>query len=393
MIVSVLVIPTLYALLFMVFMGGIGLRQQRQALELQVLGEEQFGNSSHYANDEIGYCYDVPQEDVVSSTTGDVVFTNSLLGVTPVCEFNSAESTMAWFNVMYSFSYPDGKFAGFGPFLSGFTIFTLALYFITSSDSGSLVVDILASNGRTEHHWIQRVFWAFTEGAVATALLVAGGSSALNALQAASIVFGLPFNVFLFVMCFSIVRMCKAIDNSGNPAEPHPDTLLPKRAWEMPIFGGIFNVMEYIVSLGQVHDSRKEKGMDLPTKKQFLEFFKGLVFPFIPLRQIYSSGIVDPKHQNARTNLCMTAVYALCYVGWIALFICGTINHGFVALGWALFFINACILSVLRMHFRERLGIDGNIIGDFCACSFFYPQAFVQMILEIESTESHDHDS
>lgn len=41
----------------------------------------------------------------------------------------------------------------------------------------------------------------------------------------------------------------------------------------MPIFGGIFNVMEYIVSLGQVHDSRKEKGMDLPTKKQLLEFF------------------------------------------------------------------------------------------------------------------------
>ena len=231
MIVSVLVIPTLYALLFMVFMGGIGLRQQRQALELQVLGEEQFGNSSYYENDEIGYCYDVPQEDVINATTGDVVFTNSLLGVTPVCEFNSAESTMAWFNVMYSFSYPDGKFAGFGPFLSGLSIFTLAIYFITSSDSGSLVVDILASNGRTDHHWIQRVFWAFTEGAVATALLVAGGSSALNALQAASIVFGLPFNLFLFVMCLSIVRMCKAIDNAGNPVEPHPDTLLPKGAW------------------------------------------------------------------------------------------------------------------------------------------------------------------
>ena len=66
---------------------------------------------------------------------------------------------------MYSFSYPDSNnFGGFGPFLSGFSIFTLALYFITSSDSGSLVVDILASNGGTEHHWIQRVFWALTEG-------------------------------------------------------------------------------------------------------------------------------------------------------------------------------------------------------------------------------------
>ena len=66
---------------------------------------------------------------------------------------------------MNSFSYPDSNdFGGFGPLLSGLSIITLAIYFITSSDSGSLVVDILASNGATKHHWIQRVFWAITEG-------------------------------------------------------------------------------------------------------------------------------------------------------------------------------------------------------------------------------------
>ena len=75
--------------------------------------------------------------------------------------------------------------------LSGLSIFALAIYFITSSDSGSLIVDTLASNGAEEHHWLQRVFWAFTEGAVATGLLVAGGNDALGALQTASIVFGL----------------------------------------------------------------------------------------------------------------------------------------------------------------------------------------------------------
>ena len=67
--------------------------------------------------------------------------------------------------VMDSYSYPDSNgFAGFGTFLSGLTIFTLAIFFITSSDSGSLVVDMLSSNGATEHHWIQRAFWAITEG-------------------------------------------------------------------------------------------------------------------------------------------------------------------------------------------------------------------------------------
>merc|ERR1712072_769761 len=88
---------------------------------------------------------------------------------------------------MFSFSYPGlglgGDFGGFGRFLSGFSLFALAIYFITSSDSGSLVVDILASNGAKEHNWLQRVFWAVTEGGVATALLVAGGSRALSALS------------------------------------------------------------------------------------------------------------------------------------------------------------------------------------------------------------------
>ena len=66
---------------------------------------------------------------------------------------------------MNSFSYPDSNnFGGFGRFLSGFSIFALAIYFVTSSDSGSMVVDTLASNGKNKHHWIQRVFWAVTEG-------------------------------------------------------------------------------------------------------------------------------------------------------------------------------------------------------------------------------------
>merc|ERR1712176_662561 len=111
---------------------------------------------------------------------------------TPICKFKRSKDTQAWFNVMNSFSYPDSNnFGGFGSCPCGFSLFTLAIYFVTSSDSGSLVVDILASNGRTEHHWIQRVFWAITEGAVATALLVAGGPEALRALQAAGIVFSL----------------------------------------------------------------------------------------------------------------------------------------------------------------------------------------------------------
>lgn len=51
----------------------------------------------------------------------------------------------------------------------------IILYFVTSSDSGSLVIDCLSSNGDPDPPRLQRVFWALMEGATATALLVAGG--------------------------------------------------------------------------------------------------------------------------------------------------------------------------------------------------------------------------
>ncbi len=51
----------------------------------------------------------------------------------------------------------------------------IVLYFVTSSDSGSLVIDCLSSNGDPDPPRLQRVFWALMEGATATALLVAGG--------------------------------------------------------------------------------------------------------------------------------------------------------------------------------------------------------------------------
>lgn len=386
-IITVFLAPTAYSILWMAIMGGIGLRQQRQASELQVIGETYYGDAEYFHDGSDRPCYDVPQDDLIVDET--TVFTNTLPGVTPVCEFDSSSSSSAWFNVMYSFSYPDGNFGGFGPFLSGFTIFALAIYFITSSDSGSLVVDILASNGATKHHWIQRVFWAFTEGAVATALLVAGGSDALGALQAASIVFGLPYNFFLFIMCASIVKMCQVIESEQleDSGIVDADIMLPDKTWSLPVFGGIFNIFEFIVSFGNVHPARKAKGMDLPSRGHAIDFFKNLFLPFLTLHRIYSA--VDIKKQHARTNAISTFFYCVTFVAMIALFVCGVINHGFVALGWACFFSNACILTSLRLHVREKLAIRGNIIADFCASSFLYPQVLTQMDMQLKEEKIH----
>ncbi|TVR35632.1 MAG: BCCT family transporter [Balneolaceae bacterium] len=88
--------------------------------------------------------------------------------------------------------------------ITSFLAIVLVLsFFVTSSDSGSLVIDGLTSGGRLDSPVGQRVFWATTEGAVAAVLLIGGG---LGALQAGAISTGLPFVIVLLIMCYSLQR-------------------------------------------------------------------------------------------------------------------------------------------------------------------------------------------
>ncbi|GAL02791.1 high-affinity choline uptake protein BetT [Photobacterium aphoticum] len=79
------------------------------------------------------------------------------------------------------------------------------IFFITSSDSGSLVIDNITAGGKIESPILQRVFWATMEGAVAAVLLYVGGTQAIEALQAGVISTALPFVFILLLMCVSLV--------------------------------------------------------------------------------------------------------------------------------------------------------------------------------------------
>jgi len=78
------------------------------------------------------------------------------------------------------------------------------IFFVTSSDSGSLVVDSITSGGKLHAPVPQRIFWAIMEGSIAIVLLYGGGAQALQALQAGTISVGLPFALVLLVCCFSL---------------------------------------------------------------------------------------------------------------------------------------------------------------------------------------------
>jgi betaine/carnitine transporter, BCCT family len=84
--------------------------------------------------------------------------------------------------------------------LSGIGIILVIVFFVTSSDSGSLVIDTITAGGKVDAPVAQRVFWCSFEGLVAIALLLGGG---LASLQAAAIATGFPFAIVLVVMCYS----------------------------------------------------------------------------------------------------------------------------------------------------------------------------------------------
>ena len=86
-------------------------------------------------------------------------------------------------------------------------IVLVIVFFVTSSDSGSLVIDTITAGGKLDAPVAQRVFWCTFEGLVAITLLVSGG---LVALQTASLLTGFPFALVLLGMCYSIWKGLRA---------------------------------------------------------------------------------------------------------------------------------------------------------------------------------------
>ncbi|KAA1171314.1 BCCT family transporter [Marinobacter salinexigens] len=85
-------------------------------------------------------------------------------------------------------------------------IILVLVFFVTSSDSGSLVIDSITAGGKTDAPTAQRVFWVVMEGCIAAALIFGGGADALGAIQATAISAGLPFTGILLVMTWGLLK-------------------------------------------------------------------------------------------------------------------------------------------------------------------------------------------
>lgn len=121
-------------------------------------------------------------------------------GIVELAEAVSADTAVAFF--IFAEQLP------FAPVIATLATLLVVTFFVTSSDSGSLVVDILTSGGgKVASPLWQRIFWAVLEGLVATALLIAGG---LVALRTAAIASALPFMIIMVLMCWGLLRALRA---------------------------------------------------------------------------------------------------------------------------------------------------------------------------------------
>lgn len=102
---------------------------------------------------------------------------------------------------------PEGALFGFLSELPLYSIVApislvlIVIFFVTSSDSGSLVIDTITAGGKMNAPVAQRVFWCTLEGLVAIALLLGGG---LSALQGAAVSTGIPFTLVVLAMCYCV---------------------------------------------------------------------------------------------------------------------------------------------------------------------------------------------
>ena len=126
-------------------------------------------------------------------------------------------------------SIPLAMFAFFENFpaatlIQGLAVVVVAIFFATSSDSASLVVDMLCTGSADPGPWHQRVFWGVSEGMLAAMLIVLAGDAGLTALQEVITVVGLPMFILVFVMMLSLLRGLSHEDLTkvkvGSPPKP-----------------------------------------------------------------------------------------------------------------------------------------------------------------------------
>lgn len=255
-------------------------------------------------------------------------------------------------------------------FLTLVILIGLLLYFVTSSDSGSYVDDILSAGGHENAPPIQKIYWAWTEGITAIALLKAGGDTGLKALQSVSIIAGLPYT---FAMCY----MVTCVYREAKRAFGDEDILLAEE-WK-----------------SQVTDvfSGYEDSLAFPASKRIGHAIVGSLCPFFQLVRVFESKLMHYSRMKAQL---MAGGMTVAYYLWFFMVVIGYgvrnnednspmgrfNGSNCAALGWTFYMIFVMAMAMVRSEVRTNQKIYGGILEDFFTTFLGFPLVLDQLVIE-----------
>lgn len=235
----------------------------------------------------------------------------------------------------------------------------LVIYFLTSSDSGSMTDDIISASGLSAPlipSW-QKVFWCCTEGLVAIALVQQNSN---RALQALSIIIALPYTFFLCMMVPALLRVLKK--EAGDE-----DITSAKR----------FNtqILDFLVFY------KPNGGSPVAAGTHFKEWALALLVPFLHLKAAYAK-----VYPGSNLSATLYATFAqLLYVAWIVFHIVEVGTAGMHTIGWLCFIAFVALTAFMRIEARRIYNVYGSPIDDIFVALFFYPWTLAQVKMAVDT--------
>ena len=245
-------------------------------------------------------------------------------------------------------------------FLWGIILIGITLYFITSSDSGSFVDDIISANGMHNPPVGQKIFWCWTEGAVAIALLRAGynsGKNALGAVQAVSIVAGLPFTIAICFMCTSIWRALK-IDAAD-------DDICQANQWST----GALDIFDMF----QTGPANEPSTARYAVAERLFDYAQSIFAPFVAVYKSAESILGKPL---AIGHASISFIFFICWIVFLGM---SADDNDYAWLGWVFYVFFVFQLTYLRGAVREAYNIYGSMAEDFFGALVMYPNIASQL--------------
>ena len=307
-----------------------------------------------------------------------------------------------WFEVLF-------QYKNVGPTMVVLSLVAMILSVVTTNDSGSIVLDIIGTNGgstlghRSIGHQLQKQAWSLNIGVMTIVMLIVGKSKTLVALQTCIIALGLPNTLQTCVICYAVKL---ALD-----MELHQDTLKHKTVsegrfhrlerrdngmgfWSQSLFR-VFSIFDYAFSKAL----REPFPVEAPTMREVFVLWPAMIcFPWywIGVSYLMAEGNIqdhanvhllskwEPSNKVLFQAQIIAASAFLSFTLCISLCLASTVEENFWVLGMACYFFFAAYLALVRNKVVRLYNISSDVGRNLITAVFFYPFGIAQTYAQLQ---------